>query len=181
MPPQPLPEPIARLLSALGASPRLVAHLTLVHDVACILVARLDARWPDLAYDREAVRLGAAVHDIGKVEHPEELTQPGHLHEAAGEALLRAHGFSAELARFARTHGQWAGEPRPGLEDLLVALADNWWRGRRDERLEAAVCRQIADQAREPEWPVFLALDDLAAGITRESDRRLAWQTQHAV
>jgi putative nucleotidyltransferase with HDIG domain len=99
---EPLPSDVDKLLQQLGAPPRLVAHLTLVHDVSCLLAAQLDATWPALSYDRTAVQLGAALHDIGKTVHPEELIQPGHAHEAAGEALLREHGFSAALARFAR-------------------------------------------------------------------------------
>ena len=43
---EPLPPEVDDLLRRLTASPRLVAHLTLVHDVACTLTARLDAAWP---------------------------------------------------------------------------------------------------------------------------------------
>src|SRR5215469_17385942 len=89
---KPLPPSVDDLLRQLKASPRLVAHLTLVHDVACRLTERLNADWGQmLAFDRAAVRMGAAVHDIGKTVIPEELTLPGHAHEAAGEALLRTH------------------------------------------------------------------------------------------
>jgi hypothetical protein len=95
---EPLPPEVADLLRRLRASPRLVAHLTLVHDVACTLTARLDAEWPTLAYDRTAVHMGAAIHAIGKTTHPEELTQPGHAHELAGAGLLRAQGCSARRA-----------------------------------------------------------------------------------
>ncbi len=176
----PLPPEVDELLHQLAAPPRLVAHLTLVHDVSCLLTARLDARWPALPYDRAAVRLGAALHDIGKIAHREELTQPGHAHEVAGEELLRAHGFPDTLARFARTHRQWADEPAPRPEDLLVALADTWWRGKRDDHLEAAVCRWIAERTQTAEWEVFAALDDLAADLTAQADARLAWQRQFA-
>ena len=150
----------------LGAPPRLVAHLTLVHDVSCLLTAQLHATWPALRYDRTAVQVGAALHDIGKTVHPEELTQPGHAHEAAGEVLLGEHGFPETLARIARTHRQWPDELTPQPEDLLVALADTWWRGKREEQLEAAVCRWIAEQMQLAQWQVFTALDDIAAGIT---------------
>jgi putative nucleotidyltransferase with HDIG domain len=156
----------------------LVAHLTLVHDVACTLTARLDAAWPTLSYDRTAVRMGAAIHDIGKTIHPEEVTQPGHAHERAGEALLRAQGFPEARARFARTHRQWAEDLAPHPEDLLVAVADAWWRGKRGDQLEAAVCRWIAQATQTAPWQVFATLDDIAAGITAEADVRLAWQQQ---
>jgi len=174
----PLPPEVDELLRQLGAPPRLVAHLTLVHDVACQLTARLDATWPTLPYDRMAVRLGAALHDIGKIAHREELSQPGHAHEVAGEELLRAHGYADALARFARTHRRWADEPAPQPEDLLVALADTWWRGKRDADLEAAVCRWVAAQTLTAEWEAFATVDDLAADVTAEADARLAWQQQ---
>jgi putative nucleotidyltransferase with HDIG domain len=173
-----LPSDVAELLRQLGASPRLVAHLTLVHDVACTLTARLDAVWPTLPFDRAAVRLGAAFHDIGKTVHPEELTHPGRAHERAGEELLRTHGYSAALARFARTHQQWADDLAPQPEDLFVAVADSWWRGKRDDLLEAALCGWIGEQTQAPPWEVFRTLDDIAVDITAEADVRLAWQQE---
>ena len=177
---EPLPTEVADLLRRLMAPPRLVAHLTLVHDVACTLTARLDAAWPTLAYDRTAVRIGAAIHDVGKTVHPEELTHPGHAHEQAGERLLLAQGFPEALARFARTHSQWAAAPASQPEDLLVALADGWWRGKRDDQLEAAVGRWIAHQTQAAHWQVFASLDDIATSITTSADARLAWQQHFA-
>lgn len=178
---EPLPPEVRALLSRLGASPRLVAHLTLVHDVACQLIARLDTFWPALHYDRSAVQLGAALHDIGKVVHPEELTHPGHTHELAGEKLLRTHEFPESLARFARTHEQWSEENAVQPEDLLVAVADRWWRGRRDDPLEATIGRWIVGETRAAVWQVFAELDDIAADITSDADARLAWQQQFPV
>lgn len=181
MPPRPLPGAVSRLLEALDAPPRLVAHLALVHDVACTIVARCDAAWPALAYDREAVRLGAAIHDAGKVAHPAELSGPGHAHEAAGEALLLVHRWPERLARFARTHARWSTVPDLLLEDLLVALADKWWRWRRDERLEAALYAWIVDHTRQDAWQVYLTLDGIAGEIAAHADERLAWQSGHAL
>lgn len=177
---EPLPSDVDKLLHQLGAPARLVAHLTLVHDVSCLLTAQFDATWPSLRYDRIAVQMGAALHDIGKTVHPEELIRPGHAHEVAGETLLRERGFPVALARIARTHRQWADELAPQPEDWLVGLADTWWRGKRDERLEAAVCRWIAEQTQTAQWQVFTALDNIAAGITARADARLAWQRQFA-
>ncbi len=176
---RPLPDEAAHLLDHYQTPPRLIAHLTLVHDVACMLTEALDHTWPALNYDREAVWLGAAIHDIGKALVPHELTQPGHKHETVGEALLLQQGMSPRLARFARTHARWADDPDARIEDLLVALADSWWRGKRDHALEAAVSDQIALQTGNAEWQVFIALDDIAAAITAEADTRLQWQAQH--
>jgi putative nucleotidyltransferase with HDIG domain len=178
---EPLPPEVSALLSRVGASPRLVAHLTLVHDVTCHLVARLDTLWPTLHYDRDAVRLGAALHDIGKAVHPEELTHPGHRHELAGEQVLRAQGFSKSLARFARTHEQWSEVAVVQPEDLLVAVADRWWRGRRDDPLEATIGRWIAGETQAAAWQVFADLDNIAADITADADARLAWQQRFPV
>jgi putative nucleotidyltransferase with HDIG domain len=178
---QGLPEDVLRLLTSLNASPRLVAHLTLVYTTAVALVTAVDASWPTLVYDRQAVLFGAATHDIGKTQHPNELSQAGHEHESAGEALLHERGYPAALARFARTHGQWLVVADAQLEDLLVALADALWRGKRDERLETQVCRHIAEQTGQPIWQVFATLDDIATEISTDADARLAWQNSHAV
>lgn len=175
---EPLPHEVTDLLSRLEATPRLVAHLTLVHDVACTLTMRLDAVWPSLAYDRSAVRMGAALHDIGKTIHREELTQPGHTHELTSEELLRAHGYPESLARFARTHGQHADDADAQPEDRLVAIADGWWRGKRNAQLESALCWWLAGETATPQWEVFAALDDIATEITADADVRLVWQQQ---
>jgi hypothetical protein len=55
------------LLSKLGAPERLRVHPRIVHDVAVTLTDLLPQRFPGLACDAEAVRFGAATHDIGKL------------------------------------------------------------------------------------------------------------------
>jgi putative nucleotidyltransferase with HDIG domain len=176
-----LPPSVDDLLQRLGAAPRLVAHLRLVHDVAGLLTERLDADWGEmLVFDRAAVRMGAAVHDIGKTVIPDELTRPGHTHEAVGEALLRTQGFPEAIARIARTHQQWATDPAAAPADLLVAAADTWWRGKRDDELEAALCRWIAEETPAPAWEAYAYLDDVASSITADADARLSWQQQFA-
>ena len=114
----PVPEKASLLYLELRAPPRLVRHLQVVHASALMLVDGLARCFPDLAFDRQRVLLGAAIHDLGKVLHPEEIQGPGHLHEINGPGLLEHHGLEASLARFARTHAEWDGE---GIEDLLVA------------------------------------------------------------
>ena len=173
----PLPFEIVHLLDRLGSPPRLTAHLTLVHDVACMLTLKIDEIWPKLDYNREMVHLGAAIHDIGKILHPTELSGPGHLHEVAGEMILNAQGFPHRLAHIACSHGQWANESDIGMEDLFVALADTWWRGKRDEALETAVTQQIIQQIHDEQWQVFSHLDTIAADIAEKADARLAWQS----
>ena len=63
---RPLPTHVSKLLLELNATPRLIAHLTLVHDVAHELISKIDVAWPDLKFDKTAVLIGAATHDIGK-------------------------------------------------------------------------------------------------------------------
>jgi metal-dependent HD superfamily phosphatase/phosphodiesterase len=65
-----------------------------------------------LEFDQDAVLFGAAIHDIGKAVHPDELSRLGSAHEEAGRALLVAHGVPASLARFAATHGDWSAPDR---------------------------------------------------------------------
>lgn len=131
-----LPPEVTGFLESLAAPPRLRVHLEFVHEVAVQLVSSLREQWPDLAVDGALVCFGAAIHDLGKCHFPDELSGPGQQHEEAGYQLLLSLGVAPERARFARTHGAWAGL---ALEDLLVALADKVWRGRRDEALEGEV------------------------------------------
>src|SRR5260370_12798649 len=86
----PLPAQVVSLLEELHAPPRLVAHLRLVHDVARTIISRLDRAWPNLIYDRQAVLIGAATHDIGKIVHPQGFSHPRDAHEKAGDAILTA-------------------------------------------------------------------------------------------
>lgn len=158
------------LLEAERAPPRLVAHLTLVHECAVRLLRALQRT--HLPIDGPLVRLGAATHDIGKARVPAELSEPGRTHEAIGERLLRDAGFEAATARFARTHGLEPDDPSLTLEDLLVQAADSLWRGKRDQRLDAALVRQLG----EPAWKHFLSWDELAEQLTAGAAQRLDWQ-----
>lgn len=174
-PMRPLPNEAVELLKAVDAPPRLVAHLRLVHDAAGTILQKLRERWPSLPIDPHAVLFGAATHHIGKARCLAELTAAGHRHEHLGEQLLLEAGIVPERARFARTHSQWEGGD---LEDLLVALADKVWKGKRDEKLEQRIVERIADVVNEPAWQVFLALDGWLTDIGTNADARLRWQEQ---
>lgn len=175
----PLPPDVSALLTAHGARPRLVAHLTLVHDVAQQLVNALRQAAPRLRFDADAVRFGAATHDIGKALHPEELVSPGRAHEAAGESLLIDAGVAPSLARFARTHGT----PRDALdalptEDLLVIAADTAWKGGRDRRLDDALTHAILRAEGGDAWVAFMVVDTPLDTLGWLADQRLAWQSR---
>jgi HD domain len=175
----PLPREVLSLLAAHDARPRLVAHLTLVHDVAQQLVISVSQASPRLRFDADAVRFGAATHDIGKALHPEELSAPGNAHEAAGESLLVRAGIAPSRARFARTHGT----PRDALdglevEDLLVILADTVWKGGRvrsvDDALIAAMMRADGCSA----WATFMVVDTIVDTLGGSASERIAWQAR---
>lgn len=176
MKPRPLPEPARRLCDALDAPSLLVAHLTLVHDVACRLVEAVEADFGGLDFDRDAVLFGAATHDLGKVLHPGELSGPGRCHEEDGPPLLERHGVPPALARFAGTHAAWRREEDLPVEDLLVALADSTWKGQRSEELETRIASMIAEAVGIETWAVFSALDDIVGTEAAEAEARLAWQ-----
>ncbi|HEX2913282.1 MAG TPA: HD domain-containing protein [Chloroflexia bacterium] len=171
----PLPPLIKQILADLNAPPRLMTHLTLVHDVACRLLDLLSPEWPGLDFDRKAVLVGAASHDIGKLLVPSELSGPGKKHEEVGPALLISHGLSPEQARFARTHASWY-EEGTALEDRLVAFADTIWKGKRDQALEESLTGWLARSSGEKEWLTFLKLDQVALELAGKADERLSWQ-----
>ena len=173
--PRPLPPAVRKLCEKLSAPPRLVAHLTVVHDAAAEIVVGVRHHFPKLDCDFDAVLCGAALHDLGKVLHPSELTGPGNQHEADGPQLLEQNGIALELARFARTHGAWSSERLP-LEDLLVALADAVWKGQRLEALEVQVIDRITEKIDAERWEVFDRLDGLFEEVAASGDVRLAWQ-----
>ena len=173
--PRSLPEEVQRLCTELNATPRLVAHLRLVHDVACDLVEGLADRFSTFDFDQDAVLFGAASHDLGKTLHPDELTGQGNQHEVDGPALLKQHGVPLPLVRFARTHGAWSREELP-LEDLLVSLSDTVWKGQRIEELESQLVDRIAAETGTDKWQVFAALDAILDEIASQGDERLAWQ-----
>jgi hypothetical protein len=69
--------------------------------------------------------------------------------------------------------------PGVAFEDLLVALADTCWRGKRDEALETLVGQWIARHMLEEPWEAFLKLDAMATAITDQAEARIAWQNNH--
>ena len=173
-----LPERVQIICSEVNAPPRLIAHLTLVHDVAVKLVGEIKHTFPELLFDENSVCFGAATHDIGKSIHQSELVEAGNNHELAGEQLLLNLGIDAELARFARTHANWQDDENLIFEDLLVTLADKCWKGKRVEKLESLIAEYIASRTKRETWDVFMLLDDILQKITKDADERLAWQAK---
>jgi hypothetical protein len=169
------PQQALDLLSALGASPWLVRHHELVLEAAELLCDRI-GRDLAVSFDRSAVLLGAALHDAGKIVHPDEMSAPGHQHEIAGRLLLSSSGIADDVARFCVTHAEWDGVDVM-LEDLLVAAADKLWKGKRDEALEKRLAERIAMATGREAWEVFDRLDSICESIAADGNVRLGRST----
>ncbi|MFI9507912.1 HD domain-containing protein [Nocardia sp. NPDC052566] len=175
-----LPDRAAAIIRALDAPPRLAAHLRAVHDVACQLVDWLTKNYGTVRFDADSVLFGAAIHDIGKVRHPAELSGPGSAHEPDGYKLLLDHGVPENAARFARTHAAW-NEPTIDIEDLLVSLADKIWKAKRVPELEQLIVRRLATASGQQPWQVFMTLDEELDRIASDADQRLAFQSAYPI
>lgn len=168
------------LLEHLGAPSHLLRHAHLVQETATQILDALAQRFPEAVagLDRDLVEAGAILHDVGKTLHPEELHRPGHAHEEAGKAWLLEHGVSADLAAICVSHAQWA-TLTCSREELLVALADKLWKGRREQELEEALTRQLAGHAGKDFWEVYPALLDVCERIAARGDERLLQSVRH--
>ncbi|MGH3376431.1 MAG: HD domain-containing protein [Actinoallomurus sp.] len=175
-----LPDRADGLLRELDAPPRLAAHLRAVHDVAHRLLDWLGEEHPELVIDRTSVLFGAATHDIGKIIHTRELSEPGSTHEEADYQLLLDHRTDPAMARFARTHADWT-TPGIVIEDLVVSLADKIWKAKRVPDLEQMITGHLATASRRQPWEAFMVLDDFLTRLAEEADHRLAFQTRHPI
>jgi hypothetical protein len=158
------------LLVSLGALPSLVTHVRLVGEAAEALLAELQRLGVPL--DADFVRAAVALHDAGKILHPGELHGGGSEHEAAGDALLRAHGVDPALARCCLSHAQWDRMPC-SLEELTVALADTLWKGRRNETLEKQIVDAVSERLGQSFWNLFVELDTCFESIAADGAERL--------
>lgn len=166
------PEASALLLK-LGAPAHLRRHAALVAQVASELSDALIAS--GLTLDPHWVRQGALLHDLGKTLHPQELHSPGVLHEEAGYALALSHGVEEALARCCITHARWHEATR--FEELVIALADKLWKGKRAQSLEEHLIAQAQAQLPELEpWSLYTTLDSLFERIAAGGDARLTAQ-----
>lgn len=158
------------LLIELGAPERLQKHGRLVLEAAEMLIATLKSL--DFRFDEELVRIGAIVHDAGKILHPNELGGGGAEHETSGERFLIEQGVEPKIARFCRSHARWDAMPC-SLEELLVALADTLWKGVRRDDLEGRVIETIAERLGQDAWSLFVELDSCFERIADGGEERL--------
>lgn len=158
------------VLKQIKASPRLVSHAELVLEAGEALIDFLDEF--DFAFDRELIRAGIILHDAGKTLHPEELTGSGSEHEEAGERILLEQGVDSAIARCCRSHARWF-EMDCTLEELVVALADKLWKGKRDGDLELTAIDRLAQTLGVERWDVFLHADSVFEAIAASGPERL--------
>jgi putative nucleotidyltransferase with HDIG domain len=160
------------LLKKLGAPNRLVRHAELVSGVAAELASEFQAL--GIACDANLIEAGSVLHDVGKILHPQELSQSGSQHESVGKALLLANGVAPEIANICVSHAAWD-SPGPSFEEHIVALADKLWKGKREEPLELAVIDQAAAKLGVSRWDIFERLDSvfekIASGATERLER----------
>jgi putative nucleotidyltransferase with HDIG domain len=175
---RPLSERVIALYSRFDLSARLLAHAILVADVAYLIIEALQEQAGQLNLSAELICDAAALHDYGKLIHRKELSKAGHQHEQAGYELLRAQGVPEGLARSAQSHASADGTGL-SLEELIVALADKLWKGKRSPELEMALARQIAGDAEL--WPTLIALDERWEQIADDAPQRLLWHQSFAV
>jgi len=170
-----LPKEILQILESHQAPERLKRHLELVHDVACMLVDKITLQWPGLQFDHVAVLFGAATHDIGKLKCTSEIYEKGDEHEELGYLLLKELGYTENLARFARNHGNWD-NPDRDLEELLVSVSDVIWSGIRINKLEEMLVKRIAERLKTDFWEIYPGLDAMLSDLATGADKRSMYQ-----
>ena len=157
-------------LVKMGATQRLITHVRLVGEAAELLLAELQRL--GVPHDADFVRVAVVLHDSGKILHPDELDGGSDKHEHAGEMLLRAQGVCPALARRCISHARW-GQMPCSLEELVVALADTLWKGKRNAALEKRVIEVISESLRLSFWDLFIELDSSFESIAANGTTRL--------
>ncbi|MFT6144876.1 MAG: HD superfamily phosphodiesterase [Myxococcota bacterium] len=164
------PDEAFRLLQRLKAPDRLVTHGRLVLEAADVLLHGLR----DLSFDIDGawVRAGAVLHDVGKTLHPNELSGGGCAHEQAGERLLLEHGVPSHIARMCVSHGAWDSD-QLASEELVVAMADKLWKGRREPELEKRFTDRVVVSLQGEPWALYVRLDSLFETVADDGGDRL--------
>jgi uncharacterized protein YutD len=172
-----LPPKALHILSTHNASHLLIRHHILVYNIGIQIIENLQKTWPKLSLNTEEIQFGTAIHDIGKAIETTELYQKGNKHENIGYQILLNEGISDQLSRFAKTHGNWENKNLE-LEDLIVALSDKIWKGKRINELEERISEEISKKINSEYWDVYLKLDAIFSRISIGADERLNWQNK---
>ncbi|MFC3152290.1 HD domain-containing protein [Litoribrevibacter euphylliae] len=153
------------LLDKLNAPEHLKIHVRLVGEAADLIIDTLQGL--GFLLDFEFIRIGVAIHDIGKIIHTNEMIGPGSEHEPEGEQMLLELGVDARIARCCLSHARFD-SMNCSIEELLIALSDKLWKGKRVESLELKVIDTLAQIKGTDRWDLFADLDacfeNIAAG-----------------
>ena len=172
-----LPKNIEQILIKYNSPERLNRHLRIVFFIASQLLFQLEKEWKELEIDNKLVQFGAVTHDIGKVLSQAEIYHSGNKHEFNGRDLLISYGYDEVSSRFTITHGNWQKE-NIELEDLIVALADKIWKGKRVSELEEMICSKISNQLKIDYWEIYLNLNSILDKLCLSAQSRLNWQNE---
>lgn len=157
-------------VKSLDAPSHLLTHVTLVGEAADLLINKCEQLL--LKIDPEFVRVGVIIHDVGKIKHPNEMSGPGSEHEPSGERLLLEKGISEKIARCCLSHARWD-QMECSIEELLIALSDKLWKGKRVEQLELLVIDRISTMLDKERWDIYQELDSHFELIASSGDQRL--------
>jgi HD superfamily phosphodiesterase len=161
--------------------PRLLAHLTIVYEIAKDILAWIKESYPEIRVNQKEVLFGAIIHDIGKVIAIKEIHHSGSTHESVGfELLTNTYGIDPKTARFTYTHSDWFNKDAT-IEDWIVSLADKVWKGKRIESLEDLIVQQICKQTNREKWEIFINLDEFLQTITRDAHQRILMQDSQKI
>ena len=159
------------LLNSLKAPQKLIEHAELVSEAGNKLIQKLNEL--GIEFDGLFIQIGIIIHDAGKIIHSDELTGKGNLHEPAGEILLLENGVQAKVARCCLSHARY-GEMDVSFEELIIALSDKLWKGKREPDLELRVIDAVANMLDQDRWDLFSELDTCFENIAAKGDDRLS-------
>lgn len=152
---------------------RLRYHSVLVMETAVHLLGITDEL--GVSVDVAVVVSGALLHDIGKRIHTEELEGKGSLHESAGESLLLQLGLPDNVARICKTHAD-INDERVEAEDLMVAVSDKLWKGKRVDKYEWALIEKMAAIIGKDKWDIYEICSEKFDACASGADERLSRQ-----
>jgi len=158
------------LLNQLEAPEHLKLHVRLVGEAADLLIDKCNEL--EVSIDETLIRIGVAIHDIGKIVHVNEMTGVGSEHEPEGEKILLSKGIDPKIARCCLSHAQWK-KMECSLEELLIALSDKLWKGKRVQELELQVIDRVSELLGKDRWAVFEELDTQFEHIASGGHERL--------
>jgi len=159
-----------KLLDELDAPEHLKKHVKLVGEAADALLLKLTML--AIEVDRDFIDAGVVIHDVGKIVHTEEMAGPGSEHETKGKELLEGRAVDAKLARVCLSHARWDAM-ECSLEELLIALSDKLWKGKRESALELLVIDRVASQLGKERWDLYSDLDSEFENIASAGHERL--------